>query len=113
MLTPTHVNPRPPCGATRGADGEQEAMSDSKSRGAVPGHCERSQRIGPGQWRLFRRGPLALAAVLLLACALSGTVSAAAKPSIILVLTDDMEVGLVEHMPNVKALIAERSASFA
>jgi arylsulfatase A-like enzyme len=35
------------------------------------------------------------------------------KPSIVLVLTDDMEAGLVEHMPNVKELIVRQGATFA
>jgi N-acetylglucosamine-6-sulfatase len=40
------------------------------------------------------------------------TPSAAAKPSIVLIITDDMEVGLVEHMPKVKSLIAGQGATF-
>jgi N-acetylglucosamine-6-sulfatase len=50
---------------------------------------------------------------VLLGCAFPGAGHSAAKPSIILILTDDMETGLVEHMPNVKALIVEQGATFA
>jgi arylsulfatase A-like enzyme len=113
MITLADSNPRRTCGSTQDVNEEQETMSDSKSGGATPAHRDRSRRTGPGQCRLFRRGPLAVAAALLLACTLSGAASAVAKPSIVLVLTDDMEVGLVEHMPKVKELIVERGASFA
>jgi N-acetylglucosamine-6-sulfatase len=34
------------------------------------------------------------------------------RPNIVLVLTDDMDVGLIEHMPNVKELIAGQGVTF-
>ena len=34
----------------------------------------------------------------------------ATKPSIILIMTDDMETGLVEHMPSVKELLVEQGS---
>jgi hypothetical protein len=78
----------------------------------MPARRARTRPSVPGWLRSIRRWSLALAATLLLASALSGTAlsAAAAKPSIVVVLTDDMEVDLVDRMPNVKALIASFSA---
>jgi arylsulfatase A-like enzyme len=62
---------------------------------------------------MFSRRLLACLLGVLLSCAFPNAGHSAAKPSIILILTDDMETGLVEHMPNLKALIVEQGATFA
>ena len=49
--------------------------------------------------------------VLLLVLA-GGAPEAAAKPNIVLIVVDDMEVGLVGHMPVVKERIVDQGATF-
>jgi arylsulfatase A-like enzyme len=49
---------------------------------------------------------------LLLAGAEARAARPAVRPNILLVLTDDMDVGLVERMPNVKELIVGQGATF-
>ncbi len=73
------------------------------------------RRSGDGRtfsWlsRLLSRKLLALAGALIIACSMAE--SAAAKPNIVLIVTDDMEVGLVAHMPVLKRLIIDQGATF-
>jgi arylsulfatase A-like enzyme len=60
--------------------------------------------------RLFARR---LSAAVFLALALaSPRLAVAARPSIVLILTDDQEVGLLEPMPNLRSLIIDQGATF-
>ena len=78
-------------------------------------------RQGATDWQKSKIGDLcfcarcssASSAALPLGCASISEPRPATKPSIIMIMTDDMEVGLVEHMPAVKELIVERGATFS
>ena len=56
--------------------------------------------------------PLRLLATLLLVLGLPSAAGAATRPSIVLVLTDDQEVGLDAYMPNLQALVVHQGAGF-
>src|SRR4051794_37928663 len=74
--------------------------------------CRRTHR-GVPQLRPFCRGLAAAAlALLLLAGGAPNAAMATMKPSIVLILTDDQEVGLLEPMPNLRSLIIDRGATF-
>ena len=62
---------------------------------------------------LLRALLICIVCSLPLGCASISEPRPATKPSIIMIMTDDMVIGLVEHMPAVKELIVERGATFS
>src|SRR4051794_33528871 len=53
-----------------------------------------------------------LCAATLAGLSAADPVAAASKPSIVMVLTDDMTTSLIDQMPNIKGLVSDKGATF-